>query len=244
MFIKNATFIHKNKKAFTLVELLVVISIISLLIAILLPALNKTRMLAVRVKCAHNLKQINIAMNLYSDDNDNFYPATKGPKDPTDNGYWLWMGRGFRPFIEPYLSMEKGEKNAGVLICPADKISKDKYDGTSYAYSLAFYHSPKQIDSLSTISDQLDKPNILPTIPQKVGTAKTPAKKIMIGEWYSNHKKTEEEDEGWWCNQGQRNFIFADSHTEYLDVSKINLANDGFPNPNLTKAGIKGQDIK
>lgn len=238
MLLKIATFIHKNKKAFTLIELLVVISIIALLIAILLPALNKAKALAVRVKCASNLKQINLAMHIYSDENDNFYPAANDPVAPS---IWLWMGRGFRPFIEPYLGMEPGAKNAGVLICPADKVSKDLYSNTSYAYSLAFYHSPEQIDSLSKTSDQYSNP--LPTIPQKVGSAKTPAKKIMIGEWLSNHKKIED-DKGWWCNAGQRNFIFADSHIEHLTTEKINPANDTFPNPNLTKSGIKGQDTK
>jgi len=230
---------HINKKAFTLVELLVVISIISMLIAILLPALNKAKALAVRVKCASNLKQIHTAMNIYSDDNDNFYPAGDDPVNPPN---WLWMGRGFRLFVEPYLGMEKGAKNAGVLICPADKVSTNKYEGTSYAYSLAFYHSPQQIDSLSQKSDQFG--TAIPTIPQKVGTAKTPDKKIMIGEWLSNHKKTEAQDEGWWCNQGQRNFIFADAHIEHLTTEEIIPANDNFPNPNLTKHGIKGQDVK
>ena len=238
MLLKIATFKHKNKKAFTLIELLVVISIISLLIAILLPAINKAKALAVRVKCAGNLKQINLAMNLYSDENDNFYPAANDPVAPS---IWLWMGRGFRPFIEPYLGMEPGAKNAGVLICPADKVSTDLYDSTSYTYSFAFYHSPEQIDSLSKTSDQYSNP--LLTMPQKVGSAKTPAKKIMIGEWLSNHKKIEN-DLGWWCNAGQRNFIFADSHTEHLTTEKINPANDTFPNPNLTKHGIKGQDTK
>ncbi|HPS55802.1 MAG TPA: prepilin-type N-terminal cleavage/methylation domain-containing protein [Sedimentisphaerales bacterium] len=236
MFLKNNTFI--NKKAFTLIELLVVISIISLLIAILLPAINKAKMMAVRIKCAHNLKQINIAMNLYCDGNDNFYPAAS---DPVDNTVWLWMGRGFRPFIEPYLSMEKGQKNANVLICPADKVSTNLYDDTSYAYSMCFYHSPGQIDSLSKTSDQYSNP--LPTIPQKVGSAKQPAKKIITGEWLSNHKKIAD-DLGWWCNAGARNFLFADSHYEYLPTEKINPANDTYPNPNLTKSGINGQDTK
>lgn len=238
MIFKKIAFIHKNKSAFTLIELLVVVSIISLLIAILLPAIGKARTQADRIKCASNLKQINIAMSMYSDENDNFYPAANDPVAP---GIWLWMGRGFRPSIEPFLSMEKGSKNANVLICPADEISTNLYDDTSYAYSFSFYHSPEQIDSLSKTSDQYSNP--LPTIPQKVGSAKTPAKKIMIGEWLSNHKKIEN-DLGWWCNDGARNFLFADSHYEYLPTEKINPANDGFPNPNLTKSGIKGQDVK
>jgi prepilin-type N-terminal cleavage/methylation domain-containing protein/prepilin-type processing-associated H-X9-DG protein len=74
----------KRKSGFTLVELLVVISIIALLMAVLLPALNKAREQAKRVVCAHNLKQVGIAMLAYSADSDllPFY----GGRDPTYSG--------------------------------------------------------------------------------------------------------------------------------------------------------------
>src|SRR5581483_7679702 len=67
-----------RSRAFTLVELLVVIGIIALLIAILLPALRKARLAAEEAACMSNLRQFGVGFQVYSDSNKGLL-ATDGP---------------------------------------------------------------------------------------------------------------------------------------------------------------------
>ena len=68
---------NKNKKPFTLVELLIVIAIIAILASMLLPALTKAKAYAYTAQCLGNLKQQASAFNMYEGDYSGFFPKAR-----------------------------------------------------------------------------------------------------------------------------------------------------------------------
>jgi prepilin-type N-terminal cleavage/methylation domain-containing protein len=90
---KRKGFTRQTNGGFTLIELLVVIAIIALLMAILMPALQRVKKQAKTVACRSNLKQWGVVFAMYTGDNDGSFPSGDNTalKDPT--GLWMYALR-------------------------------------------------------------------------------------------------------------------------------------------------------
>jgi len=112
-------FNQKGRRGFTLVELLVVIAIIGILIALLLPAVQKVREAANRIQCANNLHQLAIGMHNYHDSYNNLPPAYAESTTRTDGSYDTMYG----PFVRllPFIELNNAYNNFSFLY----------FDGTS-----------------------------------------------------------------------------------------------------------------
>jgi prepilin-type N-terminal cleavage/methylation domain-containing protein len=137
------------RKGFTLIELLVVIGIIAILIALILPAVQRVRESANRVSCANNLKQVGLAIHMFMDANGALPPNGIFTYDPgtatvTQTSPWSAASR-----ILPYIEQENlfrnidftmgystqpgiSSKRVGTYLCP-DELN-DKGSGSDPTY--------------------------------------------------------------------------------------------------------------
>ena len=151
----------KRLTAFTLIELLTVIGIIAILAGLLLPVYFAARGKAYEIGCISNLRQIGMAIQMYTDDSDGLYPWAV---DPTDR-YTPQIWSGYPQFQQEIPNMPMLQdvlqsyiRNRQIFDCPADsgyqvedftdvplnaEPSSFQAFGTSYNYrtEIAFRHA-------------------------------------------------------------------------------------------------------
>lgn len=136
-------------KGFSLVELLVVVSIIMILLGILMPMLTQAKHTANRVKCADHLKQIGSGLVMYTSDNDGFLPPLRFGSENSSLWYPNLLAEGDYLPVNNWRDEASGDVRSGVWLCPgANGISASAATDQGGGYAVNSDHMMMVDDSI------------------------------------------------------------------------------------------------
>jgi prepilin-type processing-associated H-X9-DG protein/prepilin-type N-terminal cleavage/methylation domain-containing protein len=220
---------NRSSRAFTLVELLVVIGIIALLIAVFLPVLIKARRAGEWTLCSSNLKQIGAAIILYTNDNKGYGPRVASGMYGHFPDDWIWWQinpTGLAPGA-PYRLEEaplsryfkvKGDKLKATYRCPSDP-------GAEYRQSVKA-EGPFRYSY--TMNTNFLGPNTTQMVDnrKKLTAVHRPSEKVILveeeedtindGRWAFNPNDVNGSDKVSDRHSGKGNILFCDTHVERL----------------------------
>ncbi len=209
---------YTYQAAFTLVELLVVVAIILLMAALLFPVLTSAREKSRQTTCVSNLHQIGLAIGIYNQDYDGYFPYAISPVEKEDN-FWYSYSPSFArqvPFlpefnivIQPYVNSQK------VFKCPSDH-GFDNFLWPRNAYSI-FLDAPNEAHPSAYIqwnTSYLYRTELaegLYSDTQLLKPAKSLVLSDMVGNWHGQFPVS-----NCWYN-----CLFADYHVRRINATKV-----------------------
>jgi prepilin-type N-terminal cleavage/methylation domain-containing protein/prepilin-type processing-associated H-X9-DG protein len=234
----------RTHRAFTLVELLVVIGIITVLIAVLLPALSAARRLAYRMACASNMRQVGTALLMYAHENKGSFPLPAVWDRPRPEDWIHWQSSRDVKQSALWNQLGKGDR---ALKCPLGTMKTL----TEYPYS---YAVSVRITGWPPLSSPPFVPFYWPRTACKLTQVVQPTHKLLIGEmnpetifdgtWFVDwsgrpqpggneglpgatnqllsvrHYADNELLRNAWTHIGFSNVVFVDGHYEFFDRHK------------------------
>lgn len=212
--------VFRTKCGFTLVEVLVVITIIAVLAGLVFKVVAPARTTAQQAQCASNLRQLGLALNLYIQENGNEFPATSHANDET-----TWFKR-----LTPFL--QNAEK---VAICPADPYGERRLAAGQSSYILNEFVGVTLTDPFGRVKENFRNRLSLPSPARTmvlmpaadaigVNTAHdhTHSRKwtswravladVQVDRFHSGRAAEDHTD-------GRANYLYADGHVESLDAT-------------------------
>jgi prepilin-type N-terminal cleavage/methylation domain-containing protein/prepilin-type processing-associated H-X9-DG protein len=197
-----------RRAGFTLIELLVVIAIIAVLASILMPVFSRARAKATATACLSNVKQIGLAVMMYSSDWDG--PLPLHPVSYLDSDW--------PEILQPYI------KNRQIYVCPG---TKDPSGGSGYYYGMnpCLQSNPGQLIFPNFFNMGVDKMKYCST---NLNSVAEPSEKYLIGDMpvpNAAHPNGPMLSWSWWAsatpgphNDGY-NMAYCDGHAKWINYT-------------------------
>jgi prepilin-type N-terminal cleavage/methylation domain-containing protein len=224
-------------KGFTLMELLVVIAILGTLAALLLPALAGARRKAQRTVCGNNLRQIALAVRMYSDDSSDAAPSPGPASSTSTNIETLYVA--YKTLIKNYVGAQNSSSPRDTLFqCPADTfyptwfetnstwpyhfVQKSAYGESLFDHSSYVFNggdnTPRKFGALTPIYPGLSG--------VKLTAVKHPSRTVLVGEvsafapfsWHDPSSHGTANVDKTLYNDSKNVISFVDGHVSYLKI--------------------------